>query len=345
MYPVTRRIIPLAQRRFVAAFANAKPSSLAIPASRRYSSSTFARSSKTNNYGLAAGLALGGALVVVATSQKTAEAADAPVDYEAVRKAIAAKLDNNDYDDGSYGPVLIRLAWHASGTYDKKTGTGGSNGATMRFTPESKHGANAGLQVARDLLEPIKKKFPGITYADLWTLAGAVAVEEMGGPKIVWRPGRVDHVDGKSCPPDGRLPDASKKHDHVRDVFGRMGFNDQEMVALMGCHSMGRCHTSRSGYDVPWSNAPTTFSNEYFRLLMDEKWTERKWKGPQQFEDGTSKKLMMLPADLALLGDKEFKKWVEIYAKDAARFRKDFACAFSKLMELGVPRKSWWQLW
>lgn len=49
--------------------------------------------------------------------------------------------------DGSYGPLLVRLAWHASGTFDAKSGTGGSNGATMRFAPESGHGANAGLKV------------------------------------------------------------------------------------------------------------------------------------------------------------------------------------------------------
>lgn len=58
--------------------------------------------------------------------------------------------------------VLVRLAWHASGTYDKETGTGGSNGATMRFAPESAHGANAGLKAARDFLEPIKGTYPSI---------------------------------------------------------------------------------------------------------------------------------------------------------------------------------------
>ena len=50
-----------------------------------------------------------------------------------------------------------------------------------RFSPECDHGANAGLAKARALLEPIKAKFPWITYADLWTLAGAVSVEAMGG--------------------------------------------------------------------------------------------------------------------------------------------------------------------
>jgi cytochrome c peroxidase len=78
-------------------------------------------------------------------------------DYQKVYNEIAQLLEEKDeYDDGSYGPVLVRLAWHASGTYDKETGTGGSNGATMRFAPEGSHGANAGLQAARDFLEPIK---------------------------------------------------------------------------------------------------------------------------------------------------------------------------------------------
>jgi cytochrome c peroxidase len=79
-------------------------------------------------------------------------------DYQKVYNEIAERLEEkDDYDDGSYGPVLLRLAWHASGTYDKETGTGGSNGATMRFMPEGGHGANAGLQTARDFLEPIKR--------------------------------------------------------------------------------------------------------------------------------------------------------------------------------------------
>lgn len=81
-------------------------------------------------------------------------------DYQAVYNEIAGRLEEkDDYDDGSYGPVLLRLAWHASGTYDKETGTGGSNGATMRFAPESDHGANAGLKAARDFLEPVKGEF------------------------------------------------------------------------------------------------------------------------------------------------------------------------------------------
>jgi len=174
-----------------------------------------------------------------------------------------------------------------------------------------------------------------LSYADLWTLAGSVAIESMGGPKINWRPGRVDNPGPNSPVPDGRLPDASKKHDHIRDVFYRMGFNDQEIVALIGAHAVGRAHTDRSGFEGPWTNSPTVFSNDFFVQLLKNKWTERKWAGPKQYED-ESKKLMMLPADMAFLEDAEFKKYVEKYAKDEDAFFADFAKAWKKLIELGV---------
>ena len=104
-----------------------------------------------------------------------------------------------------------------------------------------------------------------------------------------------------------------------------------------------------SGFWGPWTNAESTFSNEYFRLLLEEKWTPKKthqgkpWTGPMQFE-AQNGSLMMLPADLWLLEDPEFRKYVELYAKDEATFFKDFSAAFSKLLELGVkfPGGGWW---
>jgi len=230
----------------------------------------------------------------------------------------------------------VRLAWHASGTYDHKSKTGGSSGATMRFEPEAKDGANAGLDKARSFLEPIKAQFPGISYADLWTLAASVAIEEMGGPKIDWRAGRTDAASAASCPAQGLLPDAEQGAAHIRTVFYRMGLNDQEIVALIGAHALGRGHTHCSGYSGPWTRAPTTFSNEFFRELLENKWTEKKWKGPRQFEDPTGQ-LMMLPADLAFIQDPKFKEWVVIYRNDQNRFFKDFAAAWKKLIEFNVP--------
>ncbi|KAI8822211.1 mitochondrial putative cytochrome c peroxidase [Fimicolochytrium jonesii] len=261
-----------------------------------------------------------------------------PADYQKVYEDVANILDSNpDYDDGSYGPVLIRLAWHASGTYDKNTGSGGSNGATMRFPVEGEWSANAGLKVARDILEPIKKKWgDALSYSDLWIIAGIAAVQELGGPTVKFRPGRVDSlIDTKIST---GLPDATKEDPkHSRDIFYRMGFNDQEIIALLGAHSLGRCHADRSGFDGPWTFSPTTFSNDYFKRLLGETWVVKKWKGPKQYADKATSQLMMLPAEIVYPKDKEFRKWVETYAKDEEKFAQDFAKAFEKLTELGVP--------
>jgi len=233
-------------------------------------------------------------------------------------------------------PIAVRLAWHAAGTFECKGNTGGSNGATMRFAPESTDCANAGLSIMRNILDPIKAKHDNLSFADLWTFSGASAVEFVGGPKIAHEFGRVDHPNGSYCPPNGRLPDASQGAQHLRDVFYRMGFNDQEIVCLSGAHTLGRCHLSRSGFDGPWTRHPLRWDNQYFKNLLDLEWTPRKWDGNLQYQDPTGE-LMMLPTDLALIQDPEFKKHVEIYAKDQKIFDNDFALAFSKLISLGCP--------
>jgi len=278
-----------------------------------------------------------GAIGVAAASNPVY--ASAPVaDYKAIRGKIAKLIES----DPSNGPLFIRLAWHASGTYDKNKKNGGSNGATMRFDPEAKWGANAGLHLARNLLEKIKKEHPEISYADLWTLAGVVAVEELGGPVVNWKPGRTDAPDSSKGPSDGVLPDADKGSkektiQHVRDIFYRMGFNDREIVALIGAHAVGRCHADRSGYIGAWTYDEFSFTNQFFVQLLERKWTTKKNpNGSVQFRDETGK-IMMLPADLAFIQDPEFKKYVEMYAKDEKLFFADFAKAFQKLLELGVP--------
>ncbi|EKD21232.1 putative cytochrome c peroxidase [Drepanopeziza brunnea f. sp. 'multigermtubi' MB_m1] len=263
-------------------------------------------------------------------------------DFDAVRKDIAKLLHQPEYDDGSAGPVLVRLAWHSAGTYDAETDTGGSNGAGMRYEAEGGDPANAGLQHARVFLEPVKAKHPWITYADLWTLAGVVAIKEMGGPSIPWRGGRTDYVDDSKLPPRGRLPDAAQGADHLRWIFYRMGFNDQEIVALSGAHNLGRCHSDRSGFEGAWVNNPTRFSNQYFVLLLSLQWKKKTLEnGVEQFntyDDDTETELMMLPTDIALRQDNSFRKYVELYARDKQAFFKDFTAVFEKLMELGIQR-------
>lgn len=116
-----------------------------------------------------------------------------------------------------------------------------------------------------------------------------------------------------------------------------MGFNDQEIVALAGAHALGRCHRDRSGFEGPWTFSPTMLTNDFYTLLVNEKWNWRKWNGPKQYEDKGSKSLMMLPTDMALVQDKAFRKHVERYAKDNDAFFADFARVIEKLFELGVP--------
>ncbi|KIJ49508.1 class II peroxidase [Sphaerobolus stellatus SS14] len=332
-----------------------------LPTPRKYSTQTggeapkSAPKSNTGLYlGIAGALALAGGAYYVLSPGKAETAAKTAIqsakaathftptkeDYQKVYNTIASMLDADDYDDGSYGPVLVRLAWHSSGTYDKNDNTGGSNYATMRFSPEALHGANNGLNVARDLMEKVKQQYPWISYGDLWTLAGVVAIQEMAGPKVPWRAGRIDGYE-KDVTPDGRLPDAAQGQDHLRNIFYRMGFNDQEIVALSGAHALGRCHKDRSGFDGPWTFSPTTFTNDFYTLLLNEKWVWRKWNGPKQLADKKTGSLMMLPTDYVLTQDKSFKKWVQAYAADEQAFFNDFSKTFAKLLELGVPASQW----
>ena len=104
--------------------------------------------------------------------------------------------------------LQVRLAWHDAGTYDKDSKTGGPN-ASIRFKQESDHAANAGLVWAVNQMRPFKKQFPDVSNADLYQLAGVVAIEHAGGPKIPFRFGRKD-VEESECPEEGRLPDANK---------------------------------------------------------------------------------------------------------------------------------------
>jgi len=132
----------------------------------------------------------------------------------------------------------------------------------MRFGKERDDPANAGLVHAVDFITPIQDANPWISHADLWTLAGVTAIEAMKGPKVPWRPGRSDYEDESHAEDHrgnigDRLPDGALGADHLRHVFGRMGYSDQEIVALSGAHNLGRCHADRSGFDGPWVVNPT----------------------------------------------------------------------------------------
>ena len=174
----------------------------------------------------------------------------------------------------------------------------------------------------------------------------------------------MDAQDSSAVTPDGRLPEADlgdnkRTAEGLREVFGRMGMSDREIVALAGAHALGYCHKEVSGYVGAWTPTPNKFNNLYFVLLMNLKWEPSSAQGKLQYavaaeggrKDGKavfwkertgdpSTKLMMLPSDIALIEDAKFRPIVQQYANNQKQWFQDFAAAFQKLEELGTENLS-----
>ncbi|KAG2297674.1 hypothetical protein Bca52824_044343 [Brassica carinata] len=152
------------------------------------------------------------------------------------------------------------------------------------------------------LLEPVKERFPSI-------LQELLLLEITGGPEISFHPGREDK--DKPPPPKVCLPQASQGVTHLRDVFGRLGFSDKDIVALSGAHNL------------VWSSS---FENQ---ILVS-------------FGGGWSLiniQKTKVPTDKALLEDPQFRLFIEKYAGDNDVFLKDYAEAHLKLAELGFAKE------
>ncbi|RDX79994.1 L-ascorbate peroxidase 3, partial [Mucuna pruriens] len=236
-------------------------------------------------------------------------------EIEKARRDLRALISNKNC-----APIMLRLAWHDAGTYDVKTKTGGPNGS-IRNDQELNHYANKGIKIAVDFCEQVKAKHPKLSYADLYQLAGVVAVEVTGGPTIDFIPGRKDSLES---PKEGLLPDAKQGASHLREIFYRMGLGDRDIVALSGGHTLGKAHKDRSDFEGQWTKDPLKFDNSYFVELLK----------------GESKDLLKLPTDKALVEDPEFRKYVELYAKDGDAFFLDYATSHKKLSELGFNAKN-----
>jgi catalase-peroxidase len=197
-----------------------------------------------------------------------------------VQQVMTTSQDWWPADYGNYGPLFIRMTWHAAGTYRIADGRGGGGEGMQRFAPLNSWPDNASLDKARRLLWPVKQKYGRkISWADLIVFAGNVALESMGfetfgfgfGREDVWEPDEIfwgpedtwlgdERYSGErdlSNPlgavqmgliyvnpegPNGNPDPLAAAHD-IRETFARMAMDDEETVALIvGGHTFGKCH-------------------------------------------------------------------------------------------------------
>ena len=129
---------------------------------------------------------------------------------------------------------FVRLAYQCASTFRATDNAGGCNGARIRFPPGSDWLINAGLNDTIALLEPIKEKYgTGLSYADLFVLAGNVAVKRLGSPKLKFCPGRTDDVDGSAWNHLAYgISDPPTSVDQLIELIHRRGQSYKDFVAL-----------------------------------------------------------------------------------------------------------------
>jgi catalase-peroxidase len=208
----------------------------------------------------------------------------ATLDVEALKQDVLEVMTASQEwwpaDYGHYGPLFIRMTWHAAGTYRIADGRGGGGHGAQRFAPLNSWPDNVSLDKARRLLWPVKQKYGRkISWADLIIFTGNVALESMGfqtfgfgfgrpdiweaeqifwGPEDAWLGDERYSGDRELSGPLGAVqmgliyvnpegpngnPDPLASARDIRETFARMAMNDEETVALIiGGHTFGKCH-------------------------------------------------------------------------------------------------------
>ncbi|MBS3928820.1 MAG: catalase/peroxidase HPI [Sphingomonadales bacterium] len=361
------------------------------------------------------------------------------IDYKALKADLTALMTDSQpwwpADYGHYGPFFIRMSWHAAGTYRTADGRGGANSGQQRFAPLNSWPDNGNLDKARRLLWPIKQKYgQAISWADLFILAGNVAIESMGGPVFGFGGGRADvyeperdiywgqedkwvneGVATRIRPDDkaelenplaaiqmgliyvnpegpGGLADPLLSARDMRETFSRMAMNDEETIALVaGGHAFGKAHgaapsdtfgqapegeaieqqgfgwlidqaeitkgnITTSGIEGAWSNNPTQWGGDYFRLLFKydyelvhspagaQQWTpinpDPADMAPDARDPSKRVPTIMTTADMALKLDPEYRKISERFRDDQAALDDAFARAWFKLCHRDMGPKA-----
>ena len=215
----------------------------------------------------------------------------ASLDLDAVKQDLRELMTTSQAwwpaDWGHYGPLFVRMSWHAAGTYRVWDGRGGADGGQQRFEPTNSWPDNANLDKARRLLWPIKQKYGrNLSWADLIVLAGTLAMDDMGFKTFGFAGGRADDwepdlvywgpelqmLGSKRFDQEGKLrrplgasvmgliyvnPEGpGGSHDpiaaaaRIRQTFGRMAMSDEETVALIaGGHTFGKVHGAKKASD------------------------------------------------------------------------------------------------
>ncbi|MGI9272130.1 MAG: catalase/peroxidase HPI [Woeseiaceae bacterium] len=265
-----------------------------------------------------------------------------------IEEALTTSQDWWPADWGHYGGLMIRMAWHSAGTYRVHDGRGGADGGQQRFEPLNSWPDNANLDKARRLLWPVKQKYGrNVSWADLMILAGNVSLESMGFETLGFAGGRADDWESDRVywgtetewlgneerydeegelekplaavqmgliyvnpeGPNGNGDPLSAAAD-IRESFGRMAMNDEEIVALIaGGHTMGKTHgamqadcvgpeptaadieeqglgwinkcgkgnaedTMTSGLEGAWTQTPTAWSILFLSNLLTLEWEQ-----------------------------------------------------------------------
>jgi catalase-peroxidase len=361
------------------------------------------------------------------------------LDYNALKADLTALMTDNQpwwpADYGHYGPLFIRMAWHGAGTYRTGDGRGGAGSGQQRFAPLNSWPDNGNLDKARRLLWPIKQKYgKNISWADLFILAGNVAIESMGGPVFGFGGGRADVYEPESTywgteeqwvnegvatrirpdddadlenplaaiqmgliyvnpeGPGGNSHDWDGMVRDMRETFGRMAMNDEETVALTaGGHAFGKAHgaapsdtfsgapesedlhqqgfgwltdeaeiaagnITTSGLEGAWSNNPTSWSHDFFRILFKyefelvkspagaQQWTpinpDPEDMAPDARDPSKRVPTMMTVADMALKMHPELRKISERFLAHPEQLDDAFARAWFKLCHRDMGPKA-----
>ncbi|MEM6737574.1 MAG: catalase/peroxidase HPI [Bacteroidota bacterium] len=234
------------------------------------------------------------------------------LDYFVLKKDLEALMtDSQEWwpaDFGSYVGLFIRMSWHSAGIYRTGDGRGGTREGKQRFAPQNSWPDNANLDKARRLLWPIKQKYgQAISWADLFILAGNVALESAGfetygfagGREDTWEPqtdvywGSEDkwlandkrYENGELKMPLAAVqlgliyvnpqgpngnPDPIASAQDIRIAFGRMGMNDEETVALIaGGHTLGKAHGASSEHHMGASPEGSSIENMGLGWMSD----------------------------------------------------------------------------